>query len=381
MRLLFRAAVGSTALILFLTLFPAALVRADYTATDLTPGGAAVAEALGASSSGQVGGVDVAGNVHAYLWNGAAPGTDLHPSGPGSGAPDSSLLFAMTATQAAGSTFTSGTSHAGLWTLAGSGFQLLPDSAYSDSQATAIAGSIIAGSGTTPGGIHALVWTNPSLAATDLHPGAGYSSSSVGGTDGVRVVGTAALNNATDDPHGALWNLSTSSFSDIHPATGFVNSNALSVAGGQVVGYGLQDNSVASPATHAILWTLSGLNDSSIVATDIHPAGFEQSFAAATDGSAIVGYATDSSGFDHAILWQSPTLTVDLSQFLTGDLVSSQALGIDAQGDIVGNATDSSGNQHAIQWSPTAVGVPEPASAVLLGIALGALLVRRRRGG
>jgi probable HAF family extracellular repeat protein len=55
---------------------------------------------------------------------------------------------------------------------------------------------------------------------------------------------------------------------------------------------------------------------------------------------------------------------VDLHQFFADGFSSSQANAIDALGNIVGYATDTSGHTHAILWQP----VHEPGTLSLLGI-------------
>ena len=76
----------------------------------------------------------------------------------------------------------------------------------------------------------------------------------------------------------------------------------------------------------------------------------------------------------HALLWNGQANSyVDLHQYLSSDFTSSQALGIDENGNVVGLAYDSSGYEHAILWVP----IPEPAALSLL--ALGGLALMRRR--
>lgn len=69
----------------------------------------------------------------------------------------------------------------------------------------------------------------------------------------------------------------------------------------------------------------------------------------------------------------TPTSYVDLHSYLDSGFVSSNAYAISSDGYIVGSAKDSAGKSHAILWVPT----PEPATLSLL--ALGGLLIARRR--
>jgi uncharacterized membrane protein len=350
--------------------------RADFMATDLTPGGTDSAQAAAVTNGIQGGMVDVAGSNEAWLWNDSAPGMNLQPLA--SGNPDSSGVFAVAAGQAAGFVSYAGTRHAAVWTPGGATpFQLLPDAAYSSSQAEGIAAGVIVGAGTASGASHALLWTDVAQNPIDLNP-AGYGQSVASGTDGVHVVGTADSGNSGVD-HAALWDAATQTFMDIHPATGFAASNALSVSGNLIAGYALQDGTAVNPSTHAMLWTITN-DGSTIAATDLNPAGFATSYAGATNGISEVGFGMDASGDAQALLWQGTPDALELSQFLpAGEFVSSEALGIDGAGDIVGIATDAGGDTHAVLWSPVSL-VPEPASALLLAFPAMMLLPRRREG-
>jgi probable HAF family extracellular repeat protein len=102
-------------------------------------------------------------------------------------------------------------------------------------------------------------------------------------------------------------------------------------------------------------------------AVDLNPSGFSTSYANSTNGIQQVGIANN-----HAFLWNgSATSYVNLSVFLPAGFTSSSAAGIDNYGNVVGYATDSSGNNHAILWQ-----VPEPATLLLFG--LGAAILRKK---
>jgi uncharacterized membrane protein len=370
------------ALAAFAAVCPAALLHAEYTVTDLTPPPppsqtTTNAQAFTVNGFIQAGAVDVSGNLHAWVWNGATPGIDLHPD---TGSPQSSQITGISPTQGAGYALYTGIAHAGLWTFgAPTPFQLLPDAGYTDSQANSVSAGNAVGVGTSANGSRALLWLNGALTPTELFPSTGNVSSIAVTINGNRVDGTASADNPTNDPHAALWDISSSTpaFTDIHPASGFVSSNAISIAGDQIVGYGLQDSSVLDAAQHALLWTLAGNTPPAF--TDIHPLGYKTSFAASTNGTQIVGFATDADDVTHAILWETPLVTVDLGQYLPADTyISAQAFSIDSAGNVVGMAVDKDNNIHAILWSPVAE-VPEPATALLLAIPATLLLARKRR--
>jgi probable HAF family extracellular repeat protein len=106
----------------------------------------------------------------------------------------------------------------------------------------------------------------------------------------------------------------------------------------------------------------------------LHPGEFESSYAYGTNGTQQVGYGWSWTTGDHALLWNGTAASyVDLHQFLPAGFIYSDAMGIDGYGNIVGYAQNSSGYTHAILWEP----VPEPATFFLLG--LGAVMLRKRK--
>jgi len=170
-----------------------------------------------------------------------------------------------------------------------------------------------------------------------------------------------------DNPHALLWYGSAASCVDLNPS-GWDNSNANGTSGTQQVGWG--QGSATGGNEHALLW-----NGSASSYADLNPSGFDNSLASGISGTQQVGGGSGSAtgNVSHALLWNGTADSyIDLHQFLPDGFTDSFARAIDSSGNIVGNATDSSGYQHAILWE-----IPEPTTLLLLG--LGGLTVLRRR--
>src|SRR5581483_2348065 len=108
------------------------------------------------------------------------------------------------------------------------------------------------------------------------------------------------------------------------------------------------------------------------------PSVTDFSIAFATNGEYQVGVAGT-----HAVVWHGTAASmVDLQQLVPSNYSKSEALGIDAQGDIVGWAFDLKGpagaQEHPVAW----LVVPEPSSAGLMAMTVGTLALLRppRRG-
>ena len=117
--------------------------------------------------------------------------------------------------------------------------------------------------------------------------------------------------------------------------------------------------------------------------TYLHPAGQDSSVAYSVSGGQQVGYGSATGDYEHALLWAGTAgSVVDLHAYLPSQWMSSRAYGIDSSGNIVGYAWDENYTvRHAVLWVPqgTSQAIPEPATLSLFGIALAALLRRRRR--
>jgi hypothetical protein len=346
----------------------------QYTMIDLTPTGAKTASARGIAGTQQVGTVGLpttavpAGVSHAVLWNGSANGfVDL---GIGS-------ANALGDGQQVGSA----NNHAALWTGTAQSLVDLNPAAWTQSEATGVAGGQqvgfatrnvlcgaqkgrCGGNGGTRIEIRPFLWFGSASSAVDLTPfGLGYQAGHVLGTDGVRQVGYGqqALGvNAFSGTFAVVWTGTADSAVDLNPP-GSIQSQANAVAGGQQVGSGFYPS-------RALLWM--GTAESFV---DLHPSGYASSEANATNsvqqaGVGFVGDATTLVGHKHALVWTGTAASVvDLNQFMPPGFTDAAATGIDAAGNIVGWASkgspDIAANVHAVMWVQ---GAPSVAFALSL---------------
>jgi hypothetical protein len=244
----------------------------------------------------------------------------------------------------------------------------LNPSGFSDSIALGASGIQQVGYGSN----HALLWNGSASSFIDLNP-SGFNTSRATGISGTQQVGWIA-SSAWGGPYGSagthafLWYGSAASRIDLHPS-GYAWSEALGINGMQQVGRGF----ISDFNYHALLW--SGSAESCV---DLNPSGYSYSEALGTNGTQQVGwgYGSATDGNNHALLWSSSAGSViDLNQFLPAGFSSiSYATAIDGSGNIVGYATDISGANHAILWQL----IPEPGTIVFLTLGSLALLSKRR---
>jgi hypothetical protein len=195
----------------------------------------------------------------------------------------------------------------------------------------------------------ALLWRGTRESWVDLTP-PGWEFSAAYGIHGDVVVGSATYRNA-EGPRGGLWRLDEGNrFVPLNPTWGD-GCQVYGAGPGEQVGY------VAHPVTnkfHAALWR--GTPESCV---DLMPYGALQSRAYGTNGRQQVGRAFWGGERTWACVWSgSRGSWHDLHQYLprSANFVQSEALAIDAQGNIVGFAKGARpGSARIILWRPNSV--------------------------
>jgi len=271
-----------------------------------------------------------------------------------------------------------------LWTGTAASFVNLLPNGYVDGEARATDGTHQFGSvydGVSQWAIPAM-WSGSAASFVNMSP-AVSSGGWILGCDGTRQVGTNILGNLF---HAGLWSGTPQSFVDINP-TGYLESEANDIhgdlVGGDVVtstgifafewnlathttrnlnpngvlsskifgtdGHqhaGYTDNGINTFSPHAGVWDVtSGLF------TDLHPAGSLISIAYDVHNGTQVGVSFVGPGTVHAVTWNStPESVLDLNQFLPAGTPSSEAYGIDENGNIIGDAIVA--HPEPVMWIP-----------------------------
>ncbi len=339
-----------------------------FTAIDLTPRGRySDAHASGISGEWQVGDAYVGfGTTHALLWrSSAASMVDLNPAGFGE-----SGATGICGNQQVGKGTSPGKNHALLWRGSAASVEDLTPSGF-DAEARATSGDQQVGIGNTKamGQAHALLWRSSAASVVDLHP-RGFVWSFANAVAGGQQVGMGGLPSTESRiEHALLWRGSAATVVDLHPS-GFDISHAWGVGGGQQVGLGVRPvprelwAKYGSSEDRALLWrgtaasvvdlTPSGLGSSRTLV--VYP-GIIPSVAFATNGEEQVGRAGG-----RAVLWRgSAASIVDLHAFLPPGFGASQAMAIDANGNVVGYASNPPApDSHAFLWKRN---VPKPTTS------------------
>jgi hypothetical protein len=116
----------------------------------------------------------------------------------------------------------------------------------------------------------------------------------------------------------------------------------------------------------------------------LNPSKFIYSDATGISGGQQVGFGASfvtTGGQGHALLWSGTAASyLDLHQYLPAGYISSQAFGIDGDGNIVGLANTINEDAYAVLWRNDPVAVPVPGALALgsLGIGFASWLCRRR---
>lgn len=344
-----------------------------YRFVDLTRPNSANGEADAVAPGQQVGqGQSTPGaGFHALLWQGTAASVkDLNPTGY-----VASFSVSTDGLHQVGSAFTaSGHQRAAIWSgTSASAIDITP-AGFTDAALKGIAAGHEAGVawGPSTGGLtHAMLWTGNSSTATDLQPPTGFRDSGATGISDTQEIGSGTIDSQGQATvHALLWSGTAASAVDLNP-NGYDDSIGYGVVGGQQVGSADFRVAGGSVKTHAILW-----HGTSQSAFDLNPnpTVTDFSIAFATNGEYQVGVVGT-----HAVIWHgSANSMVDLQQLVPSNYTKSEALGIDAEGDIVGWAFDPRGpagaQEHPVAW----LVVPEPGSVALLAMSIGALTPRRR---
>ncbi len=333
-----------------------ASASAQWTVTNLHPGGAAQSQVLGAQGGTHVGQVD----FHARWFGGVLP--DLNPTvvdllGPVTA--ESSIANGVDGNQVVGAAVFNSVTKAGFWTLPGGAWTSLHPATAEFSMASAVSGSKQVGSAIdfdidfAP---RAYLW-NGSPAGTDLNP-PGSTASEALGISADEKVGYATLGGIEE---ASLWSGPSSTWTSLAPgvysrAFG-VQSPTIAHPAGRQVGYVFTDTFRAS------MW--SG-TPASIV--DLHPAGpTEFSWATAIDQDHQVGWVT-SGGSQHAALWKNTAASyVDLHAFLPGTFTDSVATAVyhTPTATIVVGSGSNAGIQQALTWTGPPLIAPIPWSGYL----------------
>jgi hypothetical protein len=356
--------------------------RAGYIATLLHPVGFEYTHGQGNSGGYQSGygrGPATNGHEHALLWNGTASSvTDIHPAGF-----TDSQAYRMSGNSVVGVGFSvtqagSTPGQALLWNNLGANVVNLTPAGFLGGAARDVSGTSQVGAAyrvteTQSTETHAFLWHGTAESAIDLNP-AGFRHSTATAVSGNVQVGHGHRLGNPNSPVPLMWNGTAESAVDLLPA-GMLRGEVFGVSQDSQVGWTVAN---APDNPHATLW--HGTPESAV---DLHPAhlGFLGSEIYDVEGTTQVGAGLFAFG-PRAVAWNgTANSAIDLHQYLTGlgvSFATSQAIGIDENGDIVGTANDGVTNttNYAVKWTF----VPEPNAILLSAFAWTAAVSSQRRG-
>ncbi|MBL8761048.1 MAG: hypothetical protein JNL50_07060 [Phycisphaerae bacterium] len=320
---------------------------------------------LAAQGSFQGGYAFKGGEPHPVLWrDGQDVPIDLTPASRSGG-----QVFGMSADRQVGYAASPNVYHAAAWRGTPNSYVDLNPTGFWSSYAYAIRGDQIAGYGQvlSTGDPHAIMWTGPTDAATDLHNNTLATMSYAYATDGEYQGGTAAFRGYSQI-HAALWHGSAETMIDLHPAryTG-LDSWVLGMAPGVQVG---------QIGINPVLW--HGTPESMVA---MNPAGYPGGGEIhATDGVHHVG-DVGKNGTGYAGIWMSddPNSFVNLAELVSDDIWSSHANAIYSDSErivVVGTIRIGLAAEQGVVWVQE---IPAPCSAALMVMGIAAM-GRRRRG-
>jgi hypothetical protein len=366
--------VRSTGIVTFATALLLGISTAlatSYVATDLytvagPPNGLTLPGGPQFAHAGQVVGTTTAfGGTQALLWSGSSSFTNLNPSGF-----SESNARAVRDGQQVGFGRVDGSirSHALLWSGSAASAVDLTPADFDEAVAEGVDAGKQVGYGHREGDAnHALMWSGTAASVIDLHPATGFVRTFGRATDGVQQVGSGFAQLGGGPSQALLWSGSAASMVNLGPAG--LSSNARGVRDGVQVGSAT--GSATGNQQHAVLWL--GSAESMV---DLHPVGFDRSEAFDTANGLQVGEGVPVGGDRHALVWSGTASSfVDLHLLLEPGFAYSMAATIDDAGNVYGIARTDDGVYHAIRWSP----VPEPSSTSVILLALGRMLIARRR--
>lgn len=310
-------------------------------------------------------------NTHAFLWTGNSPTPiDLHPANwTYSWAHATDGIHQVGYVEGQNPPYSN--RRAALWSGTPESLVLLsPLSDWGFSEAVAIAGnqqvgfvdSSFCGNGTgsaTDGGggctyrIHAMVWSGTPESRVDLHPTALAGANAPGDqrsraldTDGASQVGYVDLilplggGSYTSETHALLWHGTGTSAIDLHPQ-GWDASYAYGVKNNTQVGYGIETagfSDITAFVWHGSAQSRVALGEGTVLDTN---------------GATHVG-AIGVNNSSHAFRWDGDSGSgFDLHNLLPAGYINSGASGINDAGDIIGWAQKPSGYLVGVLWSNT----------------------------
>lgn len=323
----------------------------------------------------RIGGATLPEDSHAFLWTGNSPlPIDLHPANW-----THSWATSTNGTQQAGYVDGQNPPYSGrraaLWSGTPESLVLLwPLSEWGQSEVSSIAGNqqvgyldrSFCGTGGIDGGggctyhIHASLWSGTAESWVDLHPTAFVGANAPGDqrskafdTDGTSQVGYVDLllplggGSYTSETHAVLWHGTGQSAIDLHPQ-GWDVSYAYGVKNNTQVGYGIQTAGFSSIT--AFVWHGSAESRVSLGEATVLD----------TNGATHVG-AIGVDNSSHAFRWDGDSGSgFDLNTLLPPGYINSGASDINDDGDIIGWAQNPSGYLVGVLWRTSSGASPTP---------------------